>query len=109
MGKKEKQAKEKPLEKMTATELRQMAADIPEITGASGMNKAELIKEIKSAKGIEDKGGGRKSKVSMRDLKKRIKELKEKRQEMREADDKKMAAIYRRRLSRLKKKTRKAA
>lgn len=109
MGKKEKQAKEKPLDKMTATELRQMAAEIPDITGASGMNKAELLKEIKKARGIEEGSGEKKAKVSMRELKKRIRELKEKRRQVLDADDKKMAAIYRRRLSRLKKKTRKAA
>ena len=109
MGKKEKQAKEKPLDKMTATELRQLSAEIPEITGASGMNKAELLKEIKKAKGIADQTAGKKAKVSMRDLKQRIRELKDKRRQMLASDDKKMAAIYRRRISRLKKKTRKAA
>ena len=109
MGKKEKQAKEKPLDKMTATELRQIAIDIPEITGASGMNKTELLKAIKKAKGIEDQGKKKEAKVSVRELKEKIQDLKKKKQAMREADDKKMAAIYRRRISRLKKKTRKVA
>jgi len=109
MGKKEKQAKEKPLDKMTATELRQVAIDIPEITGASGMNKTELLKAIKKARGIEDQGKKKEAKVSVRELKEKIQDLKKKKQEMREAEDKKMAAIYRRRISRLKKKTRKVA
>jgi hypothetical protein len=109
MGKKEKQVKEKPLDKMTATELRQIAIEIPEITGASGMNKTELLKEIKKAKGIEDQSKKKDAKVSVRELKEKIQDLKKKKQEVREAEDKKMAAIYRRRISRLKKKTRKVA
>jgi len=109
MGKKEKQVKEKPLDKMTATELRQIAIEIPEITGASGMNKTELLKAIKKAKGVEDQGKKKEAKVSVRELKEKIQDLKKKKQEKRESDDKKMAAIYRRRISRLKKKTRKVA
>jgi protein-arginine kinase activator protein McsA len=109
MGKKEKQAKEKPLEKMTAPELREIAKQLPDITGASGMNKAELISVIKKARGIEESGRKKKSDVSMRDIKAKIRELKNKRQEFLEKDDKKMADIFRRRISRLKKKTRRAA
>ncbi len=109
MGKKEKQVKEKPLDKMTATELREVAIEMPEITGASGMNKAELLKVIKKAKGIEDTAKKRESKVSVREIKEKIRELKKKREQCLEEDDKKMADIYRRRISRLKKKTRKAA
>ena len=109
MGKKEKQAKEKPLDKMTATELRAVAIEMPEITGASGMNKTELVKAIKKAKGIEGAAKKREAKVSIRELKEKIRELKKKREAFLAADDKKMADIYRRRISRLKKKTRKAA
>jgi hypothetical protein len=47
MGGKKKEAKEKPLEKMTAKELRDLAKEIPGITGAHGMNKPELLTEIK--------------------------------------------------------------
>ncbi len=109
MGKKEKQGKEKPLEKMTATELRQVAIEMPEITGASGMNKTELLKAVKKAKGIEDGARKKETKVSIRQLKERIRELKKKREQCLEQDDKQWADIYRRRISRLKKKTRKAA
>ena len=52
MGGKTKDAKEKPLEKMTATELRGIAKETPGITGAHGMNKAELLAEIRKARGI---------------------------------------------------------
>ncbi|MBS3808819.1 MAG: Rho termination factor N-terminal domain-containing protein [Desulfobacterales bacterium] len=109
MGKKEKQVKEKPLEKMTATELRDMAINLPEITGASGMNKTELIKAIKKVKGIEDTGRKKQADVSVRQIKEKIRELKKQRQAFLEQDDKKMADIYRKRISRLKKKTRRVA
>ena len=109
MGKKEKQAKEKPLEKHTAPELRDIAKQLPEVTGASGMNKAELIAVIKKARGIEETGRKKQSEVSVREIKAKIRELKKKRQEFLERDDRKMADIFRRRISRLKKKTRRAA
>ncbi|MCF8035725.1 MAG: Rho termination factor N-terminal domain-containing protein [Desulfobacteraceae bacterium] len=109
MGKKEKQTKEKPLEKMTASELRDMAINLPEITGASGMNKTELIKAIKKVKGIEDTGRKKQADVSVRQIKEKIRELKKQRQTCLEQDDKKMADIYRRKISRLKKKTRRVA
>lgn len=99
---------EKPLEKMTATELREMAADIPEITGAHGMDKEALVKAIKEAKGIVDEVVTTKS-SAVKELKNKIKALKVKRQAAIEAKDKKMSTIYRRQISRLKKKSRKAA
>ncbi len=109
MGGKKKEAKEKPLEKMTAKELREVAMDIPDIIGVHGMNKAELIKEIKQARGIEDAGGGRKAAKDVREIKKKIQELKAKREEAMAAEDRKTADILRRKISRLKKKTRQAA
>lgn len=109
MAKKEKQAKEKPLEKHTAPELRDIAKELPDVTGASGMNKSELIAVIKKARGIEDSGRKKQSETSVRQIKERIRELKKKRQEFLENDDRKMADIFRKRISRLKKKTRRAA
>ena len=109
MGGKKKEAKEKPLEKMTAKDLRDVAKEIPEITGVHGMNKLELISAIKKARGIEDEGGKFRDPAYIRDLKKKIKALKEQRQAALDSDDSKMATIYRRRISRLKKKTRRAA
>ena len=108
MGGKQKQVKEKPLEKMTAKELREVAKDTPGITGAHGMNKGELLAEIKKARGIEDTGKGKKDR-SIRDIKAKIKTLKEKRAAALEADDRRMAAIYKRQISRLKSRTRRAA
>ena len=108
MGSKKKEQKEKPIEKMTVKELRELALEIPEITGVHGKNKDELIADIKEARGIVD-DEPRKAKRSVRELKKKIKDLKQKREEALGADDRKMAQIFRRRISRLKKKTRKAA
>ncbi len=109
MGGKKKEAKEKPLEKMTAKELREIAMALPDITGAHGMNKAELIEEIKEARGTEDTAGSRKKKGDIREIKKKIRELRAKREEALEAEDEKTAQILRRKISRLKKKTRQAA
>ena len=108
MSKKQKEAKEKPLEKMTAKELREVGKQIPEITGVYGMNKAELITAIKKARGIVDVSPKKKD-ASVREIKKKIKVLKAEHQAALQNKDTKMAGIYRRRISRLKKKTRRAA
>ena len=53
MGKKkEKEKKEKPLAKMTAKELRELALTLEGIVGVHAMNKNELIAAVKEAKGI---------------------------------------------------------
>ena len=106
--KKPSAAKEKPLEKMTVKELREMAKGIPGITGVHGMKKDDLIVAIKKAKGIKDEPI-KKADASIAELKQKIKALKVQRQEALEAKDKKKATIFRRRISRLKKKTRRAA
>jgi hypothetical protein len=103
----DQEAKEEPLEKMTAKELREVAKEIPQITGVHGMNKPELIATIKEARGIVEEK--KKTHASVRDLKLKIKSLKADRDAALEAKDKKKAGIYRRKISRLKKKTRRAA
>lgn len=100
--------KEKPLEKMTAKELREEAIKIPEITGVHGMNKIELISALKKAKGIVE-DAVKQTDTSVRDIKQKIRELKTKREEVLKNEDTRMAAIYRKRIIRLKKKTRKTA
>lgn len=107
--KKKKEAAEKPLEKMTVKELREIAKGIPEITGIFGMNKPELYDAICKVRGIETKSVKTKADASVRSIKKKIRTLKTARREALEAADRKKAGIYRRRISRLKKKTRKAA
>lgn len=103
-----KEPKEKPIEKMTAKELRELAQKIPEITGVHGKRKDELLIEIKKARGIVDKPD-KKTDLSIREIKKKIKKLKIERETALKASNKKMAIIYRRRIARLKKKTRRAA
>lgn len=109
MGKKEKaEKKEKPLEKMTAKELRDLALTIPDITGVHAMNKEEVLAAIKKARGIQEdpkKKGDR----SVRQLKEKIKELRGRKEELRGKKDRQSLDRLRRRISRLKKKTRRAA
>jgi len=102
------ETKEKPLEKMTVKDLKEMAKEMPEISGVHGMKKEELIVAIKKVKGIEDEPV-KKADATVTELKKKIKALKAERRAAIEASDKKMATIYKRRISRLKKKTRRAA
>ena len=59
MGRKEAaEKKEKPLDRMTAKELREMALKIEGIVGVHVMNKNELLNAIKEAKGIVDEKSG---------------------------------------------------
>jgi len=107
MGVKKKEAKEKPLGKMTAKELREVGKELPEITGVYGMNKAELISAIKKARGIVEDTKATPD-DSVREIKIKIKSLKANRENALNDNDHKMADIYRRRLIKLKKKTRRA-
>ena len=108
MSAEKSETKEKPLEKMTVTDLRGMAKDIPEIVGVHGMRKDELIATIKKSKGIVDQPV-KKADASLGEIKKKIKTVKAQRQAAIEAKDKKMATIYKRRISKLKKKSRRVA
>ena len=97
----------KPLDKMTVKELREIALTIPDLTGVHGMNKQDLLSTIKAHRGITDKTT-RKASRSVRDIKTRIRELKAQKFAL-AGDDRRQADIMRRRLSRLKKKTRRQA
>jgi len=110
--------KEKPLEKMTAKELREMAMGLPGVHGVHAMKKEELVAAIRAAKGItapepkkEKHVVAKKEKVvlSIAQLKRKVKELRTKREELFQQRNWKMAEILRKRVSRLKKKTRRAA
>jgi cell division protein FtsX len=108
MAKKEKkEKKEKPLDRMTAKELREMALGMEGIVGVHAMNKSELVAAIKEAKGIEDEKKHDKS-GDVRSIKKKIRELRSQKETMREAGEKDKVQLLRRRISRLKKKTRRA-
>jgi len=104
----------KPLDKMTAKELREVALGIPEISGAHAMKKEELLAAITKAWGVKaekapEKARKAKATVHVADLKAKIREIKAKRAEAIERKDKRMAGVYRRKINRLKKRTRRAA
>ena len=110
--------KEKPLEKLTAKELREMAMGLPGIHGVHAMKKEELISAIRTAKGIpepevkkERKPFVKKDKVvlSKAELKKKAQELRLKREEALRQQDWKTAEILKKRINRAKKMTRRVA
>ena len=105
---------EKPLEKMTTPELKEIALNIPGATGVTAMKKDQLLALIKEYRGIKDeeppkkKKADSKERVSAADLKQKIVKLREYKQEAQKDRDRKKANILRRRINRLKKRTRKA-
>jgi hypothetical protein len=113
-------AKEKPLDKMTVKDLRELAKGMG-TEGVSGMKKEELldfIRKAKPAKPVSEETPpaagkaakkAKKKELTVKQLKKRIITIKAKRAEALEKGDRRMATIYKRQISRLKKKTRKAA
>jgi len=114
--KEEKEEKEKLLDRMTATELREMAREIPDITDAHAMKKEQLLEAIKKAKGIEDEKPVKKrgketlqQEVSVKELKEKIVLFKEEKKAARLSRDRKKVDVLRRRINRLKKRTRRVA
>ena len=127
--------KEKPLDKMTAKELREIALEIPEIEGVHAMKKEALLEAIIKSRGVEkkeekaevkeekteakekeakekkkeEKEVKKKVGAGVAELKKRIREFKVLKAEAVEKGDARAARIYKRRINRLKKRTRKAA
>jgi hypothetical protein len=100
--------KEKPLDRMTAKELREVALGLEGIVGVHAMNKSELLAAVKKAKGIKDEKR-RQTSVDVRSIKRKIRELRGQKEAVKEAGDKKKIKILRRRINRLKKKTRRVA
>ena len=98
----------KPLNKMTVKELREAALELPQITGVHGMNKAELLAAVKEAKGIEDTPVPKSSAI-VGTVKSQIKNFKKLRESALKEKNAKMVTIYRRRIARLKKKSRRVA
>ncbi|MBK5102349.1 MAG: hypothetical protein JJE15_15400, partial [Desulfobacteraceae bacterium] len=110
---KEEQAVEKPLDKMTAKELREIAKEIPGVTGAHAMKKEQLLVIIKEDRGIKDEEPAKKKSVkstlSAKELKEKIAQLKVDKAAAREVWNRKEVNRLRRRINRLKKRTRKVA
>lgn len=108
MAKDKKEAKEKPLDKMTVKDLREIAKETEGVVGVHGMNKPELLAVIKEARGIQDSPKA-KAGASTKELKAHIKQLKGQRRQALDEKNGLLATRYRRQISRLKKKTRRAA
>ena len=113
---------DKPLEKMTVVELREIVKEeIPDITGVTGMKKDELVAVLKEARGIKEEAPAKKKKkkktagpkkaMTVKEMKQEIVMLRAERETLRKEKerDKKKLEIIRRRINRLKKMTRKAA
>ncbi|NPA39067.1 MAG: hypothetical protein GXO57_01275 [Thermodesulfobacteria bacterium] len=98
---------EKKLEKMTIKELREIALQIPEITGVHGMNKEELISALKKVYGIKEEP--KRVGASMREIKAKIKKFKMLAEEAKKNKDWEKYERYRRLASKFKKRTRKLA
>ncbi len=110
--------KEKPLERMTAKELREMALEFQGIQGVHAMKKEELITAIRAAKGIPEQEGRKERQVfpkrekvvlTSAELKKKVQELRQKREEALQQHNRKLAEILKKRISRTKKMTRRVA
>ncbi|HDP24300.1 MAG TPA: transcription termination factor Rho [Deltaproteobacteria bacterium] len=117
--KKKSQKEEKPLDKMTVKELKEIAMAIPhdhtEIA-VSDMKKDQLLSFIKEAQGISDEKPEKKVKktaekipLSKGEIKAKIKDLQKEKQAVRNQNDEKLVRALRRRISRLKKMSRKIA
>ncbi|MDY7035406.1 MAG: transcription termination factor Rho [Thermodesulfobacteriota bacterium] len=107
-----KPEREKSLDKMTSKELREIAREIPDLTGVHAMKKEELLKVIREAKGIQEEKPIKKKipkKFDLKGLKKNIRILKEEKNAAHLAKDRKKVDILRRRINRMKKRTRKIA
>lgn len=110
-----KDEKEKPLDKMTVKELREIALEIPGISGVHAMKKEELLVAVKEDRGIVDEAPPKKKKTapgkafSVKELKTKIAELLEEKRSLPAETDRKKRNVLRRRINRLKKQTRKVA
>lgn len=98
----------KTLDKMTAKELRQLClAKIPSVVGASGMGKEELVAAVKEKLGIVDEPGQVSPyKEQIFTLKRTIRSLREQKTASPARKDR---DILRRRINKLKKRTRRLA
>jgi hypothetical protein len=110
-----KKHEEKSLEKLTVKELRAIALEIPHATAVHDMKKEDLIAFIKEARGIKDESPARKKhkvariKRTKGELKAKIRQMKVTRAQALEAHEGEKALDLRKRISRLKKKSRHAA
>ena len=114
--KKEHKKEERSLEKMTVKELRAVAMEIPRAVAVHDMKKEELLAFIKEARGIKDeepvkvrKKVAEKIKLSKGEIKAKIRQLKEEKKAALSSKNRKRIDFLRRRISHLKKQTRRFA
>ena len=112
----EDKAPEKPLDKMTVKELKDIALEIPGVEGVTAMKKDELLAVIKKERGIKEEKPAKEKKkkidkptLSAKELKGKILLLRDEKRSAREAKDRHKVDILRRRINRLKRRTRKVA
>ncbi|MDI6754238.1 MAG: Rho termination factor N-terminal domain-containing protein [Thermodesulfobacteriota bacterium] len=105
---------ENDLEKMTATELRDLALKKhPDITGVHAMKKEDLIKAIHQARGdvikeTKKKKAAGKVKIDKTEMKKQIRLLKNEKAKLLQGNDKKALSLVRKKIKKLKRLTKKA-
>lgn len=101
------------LDRMTAPDLRELAIQIEGVTGVHAMKKDELLRIIKQARGIPDEEKVKRAKkekvmgLTLKELKTKVRHLKVEKTAAREAKDSNKVDILRRRINRLKKRTKK--
>lgn len=102
----------KPLDKMTAKELRDLCINkIPQITGASGMDKEALVVAVKEALGFktdDDSKGTSPYKEQIWGLKRQVRALRSEKDQLPPGSNKERDRL-RRRINQLKKRTRRLA
>ena len=122
MSEKKHHKEEKPIDKMTIKELKEVALEIPHEhteVAVRDMNKEQLVAFIKQARGIKEEEPAhhekkkKKSKekvvLTRQDIKAKIRKLKEEKLAASGEKDRKSTSTLRRRISRLKKLSRKTA
>ena len=101
------------LDRMTAPDLREIAIKIEGVTGVHAMKKDELLRIIKQARGIPDEEQVKRAEkvkavgLTVKQLKTKVRHLRAEKTAAREAKDSKRVDILRRRINRLKKRTKK--
>jgi DUF438 domain-containing protein len=95
------------LDKLTAPELKEIAMKIEGVTGTHAMKKEELLKIIKKNRGIPEEPAVKKG--TSAEMKQALKGLREQKKKAQETKDRKQVGVLRRRINRMKKRTRKQA
>ena len=101
----------KPLDKMTAKELRELSMDkFPQIVGASGMGKDELLAQIKEALGLGGEDTGENPyKEQIFSCKRNIREMRSQKQALSGAEAKQEKDKLRKKIKKMKRLTRRLA